>query len=233
MWVADRISTMRALVAAQWKSPTSRFYVPTQQQTVKQKVHYMKSNLIMPSYGILATTMMMADESGAAGGAENMSGFFSLADLANYNTDDIAALTSRLPELGLYVVVGKQANLKMGNAVDGKPPLIRLGVQAEVLDFRPINKDYDVTKAIGRNISESITLWPNEFEQEIGLLKGRYQKAGIPNTGPMGGVESQPPGWIDNAVGAQWVWAVSSYVDKSGEQRARFDWRSIDSLKTA
>lgn len=189
-----------------------------------------------PAYlGLMSVSSMglLCMAEGAGGGNDADSGFFTLADLAAYNTDEIATLTSRLPELGLYIVAGKVATFKVGESKDGKPPLIRLGVQAEVLDFTPIKKDFDVTKVIGRTLSTSITLWPQDLEQEIGLLKGNYQKAGIPNTGPMGGVEGQPPGWVDNAVGANWAWKVSSYTDKNGEPRARFDWGPVPGLEAA
>ncbi len=155
-------------------------------------------------------------------------GFFSLADLAAFNTDEVVTLTSRVPTPGLYTVVGKVAGLKMTvSNDDSKPPLIRLGVETEVMDFLPIDKTIDVSKFIGRKLSDSITLWPNEMEQEIGLLKGRYQKAGISNIGMMGGVEGQPPGWIDNAIGAIWQIKVGSFVDKNGETRARMDWQAL------
>lgn len=155
--------------------------------------------------------------------AEVETGFVSLMDLANTNTDDVATVMSRLPAVGIYTMKGESVVGSQAEPQDGKPPLIRFKFTGEIMDVKPTDKKVDPQTLIGRKLSETYTLWPAELEQHIGLLKGRYQKVGLPNTGNMGGVEGQAPGWLDGMTGHIFQMRVYSYMSKGQEQRG-YDW---------
>lgn len=160
-------------------------------------------------------------------------GFLSLAELASMNTDDIATLTSRVPAAGIYDTIGKLVRGKESEPKDGKPPLFRFSFQYEVAGAELVDKTIDPETLVGKVLTESYTLWPNDLVEGIGLLKGRYQKAGLPNQGmAMGGVEGQDPGWLDTMVSAPIRIRVRTAPDKSGELRAFFDWLKVEAPTT-
>lgn len=160
----------------------------------------------------------------ATGPIEAETGFFSLAQLAQMNTDDVQTLLSRVPNAGIYLVVGKSVAGKQSEPVDGKPPLIRYGYQYEVISATPTDKNVDPETLAGKVMTESYTLWPDQLGELIGLLKGRYQKVGLPNSGmALGGVEGMEPGWLDGIVGHQFYLRVRTAPVK-GETRAFYDY---------
>lgn len=155
--------------------------------------------------------------------ADVETGFVSLLDLANTNTDEVAVVMSRLPAVGIYTVKGDTVAGSQSEPKDDKPPLIRFKFTYEILDVKPVDKSVDPQTLVGRKLSESYTLWPAEFEQHIGLLKGRYQKVGLSNKGNMGGVEGAAPGWLDSFVGHILQIRVYSFTSNGQEQRG-YDW---------
>lgn len=149
---------------------------------------------------------------------------FSLMDLANTNTDAVKTLLTRLPPAGVYVFEIKGVAGSQGETDDqGRPGLIRFKWDYETKDVKPVDKKIDPQTLIGRNLSESFTLWPSDFEGMLGLMKGRYQKAGIPNLGNLGGVEGAAPGWLDGGVGRLIQCRVYTFMSK-GQERVGFDW---------
>lgn len=152
------------------------------------------------------------------------SAFLSLADLAAMQTDEIATLTSRLPEAGMFTVrgTGVKASESAGKE-EGQPPLFRFGFGFEVLEAQPLDKNKDPESFIGKTLRESYTLWPSDFAEAIGLLKGRYQAIKLANTGALGGVEGMDPGWLDNITGHVFRVRIRHFESKSGT-RAGFDW---------
>lgn len=153
-------------------------------------------------------------------------GFMSLAQMAQLDTDSIEALSSRSYEAGIYSLVGKAiAVTERAAKEEGQPPLFNIGLTYECVGFEPADKKVDAEKMIGRDIKESITLWPKDFAEGIGLVKGRYVKAGIQCTGlPMGGVAGQDPGWLDLMIGSPITVRIGTYKDQQGETRNNFNW---------
>src|SRR5882762_3167378 len=95
--------------------------------------------------------------------SQGETGFLSLADLAAQNTDEIAVLTSRLPEAGIYTVRGKEVALSQSPPrAEGEAPLFRAGFQVEILEAKPLDKAKDAEKLVGRTMRESYTLWPDD-----------------------------------------------------------------------
>lgn len=155
---------------------------------------------------------------------------FSLADLAGMNTDAVATLTSLLPAVGVYTVRGLDIKAGRNEGQDGKPPLFFFTFSSEILDAKLVDKNIDVEALVAakRKLSDSFTLWPNQFQDMIGLLKGRYKTIGLPNTGErLGGVEGQPPGWLDGIVNYVYKVKVTHHVNK-GDTRARFTYMKQD-----
>ncbi len=154
---------------------------------------------------------------------ESTTGFLSLAELASLNTDDVATLLSRVAQPGIYIVVGKAVKGAQSEA-EGKAPLLRFNYQYEVESAKLVDKKIDPETLVGRVLTESYTLWSNQIQELLGLLKGRYQKIGLPNSGmPLGGVEGMEPGWLDTFVGHRFTLRVRTFISK-GETRAAFDW---------
>lgn len=161
---------------------------------------------------------------------ENEAGFMSLADLAAMNTDEVQVLMSRLPEKGMYLVLGEEvtASESRDESDSTKPPLFAFTFKAKILGAELLDKEKDPESLVGRTLNDRFTLWPSDFTECIGLLKGRYKTVGLPYEGAMGGVEGQDPGWLDAVVGHKFMIRVRHYSTKNGE-RAGFDWKAIES----
>jgi hypothetical protein len=150
---------------------------------------------------------------------------FSLAELANLNTDDVALLTSRLPPQGLYLVDGvKVAITQSENSDPAQPPIYRVGFTYNVLDCKLVDDNIDPSSRIGKEMRESYTLWANDIDTAIGLLKGRYKLAVLPYQGNLGGVEGQPAGWLDSMSGSRFQLRIRHFGRRDGSQAANFDW---------
>lgn len=161
-------------------------------------------------------------------------GFVSLADLAAMNTDEIAVLTSRLPDEGIYLVRCTELNISESESQDPtKPNLFRVNYNTEILEAKPLGKDKDPESYVGRTLKEGYVLWPTQFRELIGLLKGRYKIIGLPFTGALGGVEGQEPGWLDGAVNHIFRIRVRHFTDKNKNERAGYDWLPEEEKKAA
>ena len=162
-----------------------------------------------------------------------MTAEFSLASFAEIVTDDIKALDSLLPPAGIFAMRITSAQLGENPAKEGIDektgmpylPLFFLQFKYEVLEAQPVDKGVDPETLVGRVWNERFTFWPAQMQDNIGLLKGRYQKAGIPNTGRMGGLEGGEPGWVDGAVESMIKVKIRHATNKNnGSTNAYFDW---------
>lgn len=154
---------------------------------------------------------------------ENVSGIFSLADLASMDTSSVKELTSLIPAAGIYQARGTEIKAGQLPEQEGKPTTFAYTFVSEVMAAKLVDKNVDPETVVGRRLSDAFTLWPTQFADLVGLLKGRYKTIGIPNDGPrIGGVEGQEPGWLDNWVGAEYSVKVTHFTDKGGNVRARF-----------
>jgi len=156
---------------------------------------------------------------------ENEAGFMSLADLAamDAQAEGIAVLTSRLPAAGMYIVRGKEVKASESRK-EGEPPLFSFIFTAEILEAKPLDKEVDAERLVGRTLTERYTLWPTDFREAVGLMMGRYKIIGLPFEGRMGGVEGQEPGWLDGLTGHLFQVRVRHFTDKNNNERAGFDW---------
>lgn len=152
--------------------------------------------------------------------------FVSLMDLATFDTDEIGTLLSRnLPD-GLYTMAITDFEGSETEPKDDKPPLVQFKYEYTVESAQLVKKgEYDPVTLVGRKVPHTITFWPKDLQQVIGLLKGSYQKVGLPNTGPIGGAVAMggQPGWADNAVGARIIVKVQSFMS-NGQERTFYEW---------
>ncbi|MBX9653703.1 hypothetical protein K2Y11_08810 [bacterium] len=156
---------------------------------------------------------------------ESETGFLSLAALAGADTSGIQALANRVPPAGIWRVQGDTVKLSQGEGRDGKAPPFRIGYIYLVRHGKSTDPEFDNEKMVDRKLRESFTIWPDDIEEGIGLTKGRYLKAGISNSEPknLGGVESQPPGWLDNFTGAEFDLRIRHGI-RNNETVAYYDW---------
>lgn len=152
----------------------------------------------------------------------------SLAQLAAMDTDDVQTLTSRAAPAGVFhIKCSFKGGKESESTEEGKPNLIRFGYAYEVLMAKPTSKEVTAESCIGRTYNESYTLWPSDLLGMIGLLKGRHQKVGLPNSGIMGGLEGAEPGWMDTSDEAEFDIQIRTGI-KDGEVRNFFDWLKPD-----
>jgi len=154
--------------------------------------------------------------------------YLSLADFAADNSDDVAAIASRLPDAGTFICRGLDisTSLYVPEDPEGQTQLV-ITFQHEILMADPVNKDKDPESLVGRTIMERYTLWPKDFRELLGLLRGRYKRIGLPISGPNGGAEGIV-GWLDGIVDWGYQVRVRHYTTKSGDERAGFDWKRVD-----
>lgn len=155
-------------------------------------------------------------------------GMFSLADLAAMATDDIATLMSRLPDEGIFVVRGTEVKASQTEGKEDQPPMFAVSFQYEVLAAKPLDKNKDPESYIGRVLRERYTLWPKDFTEMVGLLKGRYQTVELPNAGNFGAVEGAEPGWVDGVVGHVFQLRIRHWTGRNGQNNASFDWQKYE-----
>ncbi len=153
-------------------------------------------------------------------------GFISLAEMALMSTDDIKTLTSRVSPAGLFRVKGLSVSMKQAEPRDdGKAAPFNISYSLGIIGGKPIDKALDIETLLGKKINYRYTIWPEDFVELVGLLKGNYQKVGLPNSGmAFGGVEGQEPGWVDTVVNHEFDIRCRTYTDKTGETRNAFDW---------
>lgn len=161
---------------------------------------------------------------------------FSLADLANLDTSDVAVVMNRLPMAGLWTVMCLSVALSVQKPKEaGQKPLPRITYKFESVKIEPteIPEDFDPATTAGRKLTDQTTLWPEEFTNEIGIVKGKYKRCGIESNGIMGGTD-EVKGWLDNAVGRVIELKVR-HAEVKGETRAFIDWVGApeDSQETA
>lgn len=174
--------------------------------------------------------------------AVDFSGEVSLADLAGMQTDEIKTLDSRLFPAGLFAVrctsvsLGKRDPKEGINEKTGLPfpALFYVEFRYEVMEASPLDKKVDADSLVGRTLVDSITLWPETFDVEIGVMKGNYKRIGLPNEGVLGGLEGGEPGWLDGAVDHIFPLKVShGKADANGIQRARMHWQKMPEAEAA
>jgi hypothetical protein len=126
---------------------------------------------------------------------------FSLADLAALDASEITEIRFEQLPAGLYTFRGVSARFEDTTNRDDERRLI-LVMKMEVVECkscveRGVNKD----ELIGKTHTEKQYIVPAKAAEGIGIIRALYADIGLPNAGPLGGVEGEPEGFVDGFVG--------------------------------
>lgn len=169
----------------------------------------------------------MADEN-IKNQLEEMSAM-SLMDLAEMDTSEIQAKTSRLQAEGIYVLEVEEAQFKEQPPAEVTDPMnFNLVVRSNILAYLP-NPDIAHPQELeGKTFMDRVFLWGKELVESIEYLKGKYKQAEIDYSGArMGGIEGQEPGWVDGLVGQR----IVVRVRHGKNERAYTDWLSMKQVE--
>lgn len=154
---------------------------------------------------------------------ENMG--LSLSALAEFDTTGLSAMTSRLPPKGIFLVRDKSVMLTEKPSQDpDKPNLYMVTFKYECLEATLADPEVDAEAMVGREFTETYTLWPDQMQELIQLLMGRYKKVGLEHHGRLGGVAEMEPGWLDGVVDHVFNLRIRHWTTKSGNEQAGYDW---------
>lgn len=139
---------------------------------------------------------------------------FSLADLAGVDATDIQEVRFELVPQGVFEFQGTKASFDEIETDDGKVFVLSLEMQVvevkAVVD-RGVNRD----ELPGKKHIEKRWIRPAEAADGIGKVRAFYADIGLPNIGPLGGVEGQPEGFVDGFVGHVFTGKILHKVRKS------------------
>lgn len=151
----------------------------------------------------------------------------SLADFAQQSTDDVAVVMSRLPDEGTFTVIGEAVTITMTQKTPEDSPLFTVAISYIIQEAAlPPTSTKDPESYIDRRIQERVTLWPDDFRQALGLLKGMYRRIGLPTDGAPGGIP-EVPGWLDGIAKHPFSVRIRHFTDKNGTERAGYDWKRV------
>lgn len=125
---------------------------------------------------------------------------FSLADLAQLDVSEIAEVRFESLPAGLYRFRGVEAKLEEGTNRDDERRII-LTAKMEVVEVKSVvERGVDKDDLLGKKHTEKMYIVPEKAAEGIGLIRSFYADIGLPNEGPLGGVDGCEPGIIDNFV---------------------------------
>lgn len=125
---------------------------------------------------------------------------FSLADLAQLDVSEIAEVRYESLPAGLFTFRGTEAKFdEMTNRDDERR--IVLTIKMEVVECKScVERGVDKEELIGKKHTEKFYIVPEKAVEGIGLIRAFLADIGLPNEGPLGGVEGMDPGIVDNFV---------------------------------
>lgn len=126
---------------------------------------------------------------------------FSLADLAQLDVTEIAEVRYESLPAGLYTFRGVEVGFEDTTNRDDERRLV-LTVKMEVVECKSsVERGVDKEDLIGKKHTEKFYIVPVKAAEGIGLIRAFLSDIGLPNKGPLGGVEGMDPGIVDNIVG--------------------------------
>jgi hypothetical protein len=125
---------------------------------------------------------------------------FSLADLAQLDVSEIAEVRYESLPAGLYTFKGVEVKFEDTTNRDDERRLV-LTVKLEVVEAKSVvERGVDKEDLIGKKHTEKFYIVPEKAAEGIGLIRAFLADVGLPNEGPLGGVEGIDPGLVDNLV---------------------------------
>lgn len=164
--------------------------------------------------------------------------FTGLMAMASSDTSEIKGIRSRLQRAGLYLVTWDEISMKEDSNDDPmKTPSVSLMFKGIIDSYESLDKgdDDDDTSTVdvtGKGFVQFARIYMDDVAEAIGLLKGTYERAALPTTGVLGGVEGVS-GWLDGIAGVRVGVRVRHVTTRDGDKRAYYDWLSPKELRTA
>lgn len=125
---------------------------------------------------------------------------FSLADLAQLDVSEIAEVRYESLPAGLYTFRGIEAKFEDTTNANDERRLV-LTAKFEVVECQScVERGVDKEELIGKKHTEKFYIVPVKAAEGIGLIRAFLADVGLPNEGPLGGVEGVDPGLVDNLV---------------------------------
>lgn len=146
----------------------------------------------------------MSDVENLAQDSESEDGF-SLAQLAGFDTSDIAEVRFESLPGGAYVGEGVSAKLEKTTNRDDEVRFV-LTLVTEVSEVKAITeRGVDKEGLVGKKHTERFYIVPAKAEEGIGLIRAFYADIGLPNGGAIGAAEDEDgnpiEGFADAFVG--------------------------------
>lgn len=153
--------------------------------------------------------------------------FTGLLDLATMETDEVKAVTSRLPSEGIYIVDMARPELRESEPEPDKTPMVFISFSGVIDYYAPLKEPEEgeeIPDLIGKNFRQMHTMFMDDLARSVGELKGMlYHRAKLPTAGQFGG-NAENPGWVDAIEGNRVAIRVRHGVNKREETVAYFDW---------
>lgn len=146
---------------------------------------------------------------------------FSLADLAELDVSDIAEVRFESLPGGMYLFRGESAKLEDTTNAEGERRFVAT-FKMEVTEVKMLTERKDSggnaivpEDVIGKKHTEKQYIVPIKAAEGIGLLRSFLGDIGLPNAGPLGGVEGKPEGIIDGFVGHEFSGKIIKQARKN------------------
>lgn len=125
---------------------------------------------------------------------------FSLADLAQLDVSEIAEVRFESLPAGLFIFRGTEAKFEDTTNRDDERRIV-LTAKMEVVEAKSVvERGVDKDELIGKKHTEKFYIVPSKAAEGIGLIRAFLGDIGLPNEGPLGGVEGMEPGIVDGFV---------------------------------
>lgn len=146
----------------------------------------------------------------------------SLADIAGLDVSDVEELRSSALPAGLYTFEVTKTLLETRSVKEDTETRYVAVVELKVIEVDTIvEKGVTESEVLGKTYTENFFIDPAEAQKGIGYLKGFIADVGGDNSGPIGGVEGAPEGFLDRLVTHRFPAKIVKKKDRQGEMRSR------------
>ena len=122
---------------------------------------------------------------------QDESGEFSLAQLANFNADEVAEVRYESLPAGVYSFIGRTSKLEKTTNREGETRFVLI-IGLEVEEVKAVTeRGVDKESLVGKKHTERMYIVPAKAEEGIGLIRAFYADAGLPNNGAIGSAEDE------------------------------------------
>lgn len=156
-------------------------------------------------------------------GIEN--GGMTLASIAGLDVSEVEEIRASRIGAGLYTFEVTKGFVEERMVKDNTELRYCPTIELKVIEVDAVTETgFDAAEMMGKTHSENWFINPSDNEaalKTIGYLKGFVKDIGCDNAGAMGGIEGQPPGFLDKAVTHRFKAKMIAKKDRDGEMRSR------------